>query len=236
MIPAVYLIGIQKTVCIHLNVCGKRVIPMQAFEIRLPMSADRFSQGLSFAEFIEVMTQNQRRIRQMYDRYELSHEDIERFTRLVQQLGGRLYITALVEDWCPDVVLNIPILVHLAEQVPGIELRLFNRPQHPDLREAYQAMGIQSIPIISFFDQDWHEIDRWVERSAETRRQVQVWTETHHPEIEGLRQSSDPSDKDRLKAIFAERFVAMMQWSREGMWRSTLSEIETLLKEKIALV
>ena len=194
------------------------------------MDTTRFEQGMSYQEFVNTMRQNDRRIKQMYDNYKLTEDDIDRFKTLVGEHGGKLYITALVEDWCPDVVLNVPLVAHLAEAIDGLELRLFVRPEHEDLKLAYAAQNVLSIPVISFFNGDWDEVARFVERSAVARAKVIAWTAENYPELDDLRRSSEPEDREKLVAIFTKRFSQMVKWYRQGLWRETLNEIETQLK------
>ncbi|MCI0712276.1 MAG: thioredoxin family protein [Chloroflexi bacterium] len=193
------------------------------------MDATRFEQGLTYQEFVNTMRQNDRRIKQMYENYKLTEDDIARFKTLADEHGGKLYITALVEDWCPDVVLNVPLVAHLAEAIDGIELRLFDRRDNNDLQEAFAAQNILSIPVISFFNSDWEEVARFVERSAIARSKVIVWTAENYPELDDLRRSSKPEDREKLVAIFTKRFSQMVKWYRQGLWRESLKEFEAQL-------
>lgn len=202
---------------------------MAQVNIQISMDATRFEQGLTYQEFVNTMRQNDRRIKQMYDNYKLTEDDIARFKTLVDEHGGQLYVTALVEDWCPDVVLNVPLVAKLAEAIDGLELRLFIRPEHEDLKQAYAGQNVMSIPVISFFNGDWDEVARFVERSAIAQAKVIAWTAENYPELDNLRRSSEPEDREKLVAIFTKRFSQMVKWYRQGLWRESLNEIEAQL-------
>src|SRR3989475_11016115 len=63
----------------------------------------------------------------------------------------------------------------------GCELRVFFRDKETDLRDTYLNNGYQSIPVVAFFDKDWNEIGRWLERShAATGKAAQIRAKTVH--------------------------------------------------------
>jgi hypothetical protein len=202
---------------------------MSLVTTQIAMDPTRFAKGLTFEGFVKTMRQNDRRIKQMFDRYELTEADIEHFEKIVAEHGGSLFITALVEDWCPDVVLNVPVVARLADSIDGIELRLFVREHNEDLQEAYAAQQVLSIPTISVFNSEWEEVARFVERSAIAQAKVMAWTAEKYPDLDELRKSSEPEDREKLITIFTKRFSQMVKWYRQGLWRETLSEIESRL-------
>jgi len=75
------------------------------------------------------------------------------------------YVLMLAENWCGDVHRNSPLVAHIAEAIPNCELRVFLRDQAPDLRDTFLNNGYQSIPVVVFFDKDWNELGRWLERA-----------------------------------------------------------------------
>src|ERR1700730_16508775 len=78
---------------------------------------------------------------------------------------GVKHVMMLAENWCGDVHRNSPLIAHIVEAIPGAELRVFFRDQVPDLRDTFLNNGYQSIPVVVFFDKDWNEIGRWMERA-----------------------------------------------------------------------
>src|SRR5438552_7832779 len=80
-------------------------------------------------------------------------------------IGQARYVLMLAENWCGDVHRNSPLIAHICEAMPNCELRVFLRDQEPDLRDTFLNNGYQSIPVVVFFDQNWNEIGRWIERA-----------------------------------------------------------------------
>lgn len=196
----------------------------------LPIDRVRFDEGNTFEEYVETMSQNQRRIKQMYDHYSLTADDVKALREAIAKHGGHIYVTVLVEDWCPDVVLNVPILQHMADAVDGFELRLLERPENPDLQAAYLADGIRSIPTVSLFDSEWQEIGRWVERSALANQRRNNWLAEKGIDMQALRQSDDPADKELLQKTFGKIFAVTLGWYRDGLWRETVREVLDIIR------
>jgi thiol-disulfide isomerase/thioredoxin len=192
------------------------------------MTQERFQSGLAWPDYVAQMKLNRERMMQLFEEISLSTDQRNAFAGAAARHGGQLHIAALVEDWCGDVVVILPLIARLAAEVPGVDLRLFGRAASPDLAQAYAEEGILCIPVLSFFDSGWREVTRWVERSAAAHRRVQAW-KADHPQAEILRQSSHPEDRRAYKTMLKERLVEMIEWYRDGLWGSTLEELESLL-------
>ena len=57
----------------------------------------------------------------------------------------------IAEDWCGDASNTIPILAKLVE-LPGLELRVLRRDEHPEVMDRYLTDGSRSIPIVIALD------------------------------------------------------------------------------------
>lgn len=192
------------------------------------MTEDRFLGGLTWPDYLAQMKVNRERITQLFEEITLAPEERHAFAQAVARHGGRLGIAALVEDWCGDAVVVLPLIARLAAGVPGLDLRLFVRSANLDLAQAYAADDIGSIPVLSFFNTGWREVGRWVERPLAAVERINQW-KAIHPEFEGLRQSDRPEDRKALRALLKERLIEMMDWYREGLWEVTLEELKSLL-------
>jgi hypothetical protein len=194
----------------------------------VPITKDDFLKGLNWTDYVSLMKVNRERTTELFDEINLSPDDREVFARTVASYGEQLHIVAMGEDWCGDAVVVLPLVARLADEVPGIDLRLFVRSANPDLEDAYAEQGITSIPSLSFFDADWREVGRWVERSAAAQRRVDAWMAAR-PEAQALQRSSDPKDRRAYRALMKERLPEMIEWYRGGLWEATLEEWKSLL-------
>jgi Thioredoxin len=80
-------------------------------------------------------------------------------------------LLVLAEDWCGDASNTIPILAKVAEEVPGLELRVLRRDEHPEVMDRYLTNGARAIPIVIALDSDFAELGHWGPRPTE----LQAW-------------------------------------------------------------
>lgn len=192
------------------------------------MTPERFNEGDTWESFVEQMQQNQKRIRRLYEVAQIPDDVREAARAAVAEHGGRLYLTALAEDFCPDVVATLPIVARLVEAVPGLDWRIFVRSEHSDMRAAYAAEGITSIPTITVWTADFVPLGHLVERTDEAHAFVQAWEAEH--EYARLRESDDPADRERFERLRLERMRAILDWHRQQGWQSTLAALLALMQ------
>ena len=65
----------------------------------------------------------------------------------------------------------MPVLAKLAATVPGLELRVILRDQHPEVMDRYLTNGSRSIPIVIALDEQFRELGHWGPRP----RELQAW-------------------------------------------------------------
>ena len=144
------------------------------------VDATRFGTGLTYEAFKASMTQNRERLEAAESAVVIDSRDLEFFGSL-----RPVTCVALVEDWCGDVVANLPVVAILAREVgPGLELRCFIKADVPDLATRYLNHGrFESLPVFAFFDADWNEVGVFIERPVavterreEDRRAVDAFT------------------------------------------------------------
>jgi hypothetical protein len=125
------------------------------------VDSTRFDRGLSYQAFKDAMTQNRERLEAAESVVELDPRDLEFFRSL-----RPLRCVALVEDWCGDVIANLPVVAALArETAPVLELRCFVKSEAPDLATRYLNHGrFESLPVFAFFDEAWNDVGVVIER------------------------------------------------------------------------
>lgn len=132
------------------------------------MTRNLFAKGLDFRHYLEVIEKNRQWHRQAYEETQISDEDI-RFYRSL----GRMNVMVIAEDWCPDVVHNLPIVAKIVDSAQNWQLRIFFRDQNPDLMDQYLTNGNRAIPVVVFYDDEFCEKARWVRRP----QKAQIWLE-----------------------------------------------------------
>ena len=82
-------------------------------------------------------------------------------------LPNGLRMLVLNADWCLDSASSVPVLARLAEDVPGVELRVLDRDAHPEIMDQYLTNGTRSIPLAILLDRNFGELGRWGPRPVE---------------------------------------------------------------------
>ncbi len=125
------------------------------------VTAERFEQGLTYDQYKAQMTRNRERLEANERGVQLSPEELAPFNGLRRPLR----VVALAEDWCGDVIANLPVLGRLAQDTGKLDVRVFLRDQNLDIMDQYLKEGkFRSIPTIVFFDERFNEIGRFTER------------------------------------------------------------------------
>jgi len=118
----------------------------------MPVTPERFAQGLTYEAYKARMTRNQARFEASERGVEFDPADLT----FVKGLPRPLRVLVLAEDWCGDVIDNLPVLGRLAAESGKLDVRVFPRDENPDLMDEYLKEGqFRSIPVFVFFDQDF---------------------------------------------------------------------------------
>jgi len=192
---------------------------------KIPLDAQRFATGMTWKDYLAQMGDTKARTEENYNKASLTAEERQFFS----SLGQVKSILMLAENWCGDVHRNSPMIARIAEAMPGCELRVHLRDQNPDLTDCFLNNGYRSIPIVAFFDKDWNEIGRWIERpGAATQKMFAIRATT-----------LDVATEDKKDAAMAE-FRKQVQAGYDGpadksLWRETAKEVRGVLETRLGL-
>ncbi len=193
------------------------------------MDATYWQAGLTLAEFVERMTTFQDKMQRRLREVTLTDADCAELARLTRPA----HALVLTEDWCPDSLMNLPILARVVEAVPGMDMRIFVRSASPDLEAYYQARDIRCIPVFTFLDAGFDEIGTWLERPQAAHERLHVWKATH-PEFDPTHQDPARSPQERRakrRALMQSLPLEMEGWYAEGLQAETVKELKALLVE-----
>jgi Thioredoxin len=150
----------------------------------MAVTREQFESGLTYDGFKGQMTRNREQLEQNERDLELKAEDVQAFKRLPSPVN----VMALAEDWCGDVIANLPILGRIASESGTLNVRIHLRDQEPgaQIMDQYLNRGqFKSIPTFIFLDEGFNELGVWIERPdsvttlREERRQALY---KQHPE------------------------------------------------------
>lgn len=117
---------------------------------------------------------------------------------------ARRKLLVIAEDWCGDASSTVPLLARLASEVPGLELRIILRDQHPAVMDRYLTNGSRSIPIVIVLDDEYNEVGHWGPRP----RQLQAW----------VMENRNAMPKEQL-------YPQVRQWYARDRGETTLREV-----------
>jgi ferredoxin len=130
----------------------------------------KFAAGLSYRDFLAAHgTEEQRqRWQGVHDRVQLS----EAQHALLASFKRQMKLLCLAGAWCGDCVEQCPILDRFAAASPAIELRLFDRDAHEDLKNALSICGGARVPVVVFLSEEGHEAARFGDRTLSKYRRL----------------------------------------------------------------
>jgi hypothetical protein len=189
----------------------------------------RFATGLTYDEYKAQMTRNLDRVEANEARVEIDPDDLAAF----RSLNGPVHVLALAEDWCGDVIANLPVLGKLARESGTLDVRIFLRDQNKDLMQKYLNQGkFESIPVFAFFDDSFDELGVFTERpTTVTERRAAQREQIHadHPEFGAYGSSPDALPEDvraRLTAEITKRREGDVAWANREVIRALREIVE----------
>lgn len=130
------------------------------------ITLERFAQGLDFAAYAEKLGDDGHKFLARQEKIKINPADAVFFAAIREPV----HILILSEGWCPDCVVNVPIIAQIAQLNPRLQIKIFPRDENLDIMDAFLTDEKRTIPTIVFFDGEFREIGRWIERPAAVRK------------------------------------------------------------------
>lgn len=126
---------------------------------------ETFSKGKPFTEYTDSPE-----FLEAYHQVSLSPEDQEFFSSF------KLKVLCISEEWCKDCGREVPLIAYISDTAQW-EMRVFKRDENPDLMDEYTTLGLRRIPVFVFFNTDFGEVGRFIEKPPEGKTTLQVLKE-----------------------------------------------------------
>ncbi|MEW6522582.1 MAG: thioredoxin family protein [Bacillota bacterium] len=187
----------------------------------MAMSEAEWDQGMELAGYLERMQLNAPTWRQ-----NLQETNLEEFGPQLKRVegllaGGRVRAAVFSEPWCGDCMENVPVVGRLAQEMPGLEVRVFSRES--DLMQRYLTGGKAIIPTVVFFLPGGPELCRFIERPAAAH----AFLASAAREAAGLEEPLGQEHLRRAKRQLRELY-------RQGLRSETAREILDALEGALA--
>jgi selenoprotein W-related protein len=202
----------------------------------MAVTKERFAQGLTYAAYKAQMTRNRERLEANELTVKLDSNDLAFFAQLPQPLN----VLVLAEDWCGDVVANLPVLGRLAAEGGRLNIRIFLRDQNLDIMDQYLNGGkYRSIPVFVFLDEAFRELGHWIERPARiTELQERMRRElfANDPALAGFAPDTPIAQLPEDARIWVRQaFSAFREEQRELADREVVREIRAIVERGLRL-
>jgi len=135
----------------------------------------------SYGDYAANIPLNRDALNANYDAVALTSEDLA----AIDTIRRPLRLFAIVEEWCPDVIANLPIFARISEANPAVSLHILYRPDHRPIADAYPGpvTNRSHIPTYVLFDAQDRELGVLIERPAAITEIVKPFAENVQAEI-----------------------------------------------------
>jgi len=187
-----------------------------------------FAGGLTFREYCATLVYHKRHVVEHYQQLDRIPAPEKEVLKSIANRFRKLNILIITEDWCPDCVLNVPVVIRMAEFMGNAEARVARRSEIPDVALGYLGYdGKNHLPTVVLWVKDTgRELGYWSERSTPERVWLDKFLERNPaPPIDT--RSGTPSQKFHrwtVRRIIAEREIHL-----EKFWLDTIRELTMLL-------
>lgn len=121
--------------------------------------AEVFENGLEYSAWLEAAENedHRKKMDEFYDRLSLSDSD----EAMLRSIDRPVHVIAIAEDWCPDVVRHVPILMKMADTSANIHVRFIAREASLDTFARFLTVGGEAIPKFIFLNDEFVECGSW---------------------------------------------------------------------------
>jgi thiol-disulfide isomerase/thioredoxin len=193
------------------------------------VTAERYSKGTTYAEYLASIERNQKRFEENYAATEIAPEDIAAFKALMAKPDGPAKMMVIGEDWCPDVFRGMPVFARLAEAT-GIDMRVFKRDENKDIIAEFLKDGeYESIPVTVFYTRDHRYIAHFNERPQLANEEMKTLLAPMYARLR--KPDATPEEKEAMK----QEYIAFQNGPVWSNWRQeTVRECIRLIEAKLS--
>ncbi|WP_144460853.1 thioredoxin family protein [Siminovitchia fortis] len=176
-----------------------------------------FEKGLTPEQYMDDLEYHKDAFLHIYENFQPPADD-EFFGKIK---GKNLRVVALAEVWCGHCMLNVPVLLRLAEKTE-MDVRLLPRDQHLDLMDQYLTNGKRVIPIFIFIDENGDQVAKWGPITESTK----AFVDEHKKDL-------PPKDDDSYDEKFKEmvKIVAKTFKEKPDFWSNSYESMKETLNE-----
>ena len=126
----------------------------------MALSADKFAQGMTIDQYIDIIKVNKDPFLQIHSGVEIPGSVLDYFNGLARPVN----LAVFTSDWCGDAMSTTPAILRLADASDNIRLSVFNRDDELELTNGFlPEHRAGTVPVFVVFDENMGEIARFIE-------------------------------------------------------------------------
>lgn len=183
---------------------------------------DWFNKGMTATAYMETLEKHKDAFSNIYEHFKIPTDD-EFFQKIREK---NLRVIVLAEPWCGHCLLNIPVLLHLAEAT-NMPVHFLLRDENLELMDQYLTNGkSRTIPIFIFIDEAGNEISKWGPIANSTREFMEPY-------------KNELPAKDAVE--FKEKFTKMIEFTaiefqnNRNLWDGVYASVKEKLTTTLSL-
>ena len=124
--------------------------------------------GLDYEAYLATDPKKAANWKTVHDQIRLTDEQ----RRLVEGFVRTMPVLCVSGIWCGDCVQQGPLIEHIAEASPGIDLKWIDRDEHLDLAEQIKINAGLRVPVVIFMAKDYEPVSIMGDRSLTRYRSL----------------------------------------------------------------
>ena len=137
------------------------------FDKRSAFFKDFFERGLSFEDYVQTGSAQQRQ--RWQDFHALMHLSSGQ-RELLASFSRSMNILVMSGIWCGDCARQGPMLAIIEKACPAAQVRFIESKQSPDLQAELRINGAEKVPVVVILSEDFFEISRFGDRHLSVYR------------------------------------------------------------------
>ena len=126
----------------------------------MALSAEKFAQGMTTDQYINIIKVNKEPFLQIHSGVEIPGNVLDYFNGLAHPVK----LAVFTSDWCGDAMSTTPAILRLADASDNVRLGVFNRDDELELTNSFlPEHRAGTVPVFVVFDQNMGEVARFIE-------------------------------------------------------------------------
>lgn len=181
------------------------------------ITAEIWQQGMNIGDYVNQMPKFQKEMKTRLRDTRITPSECQRL-RVYPHERKILVLTSTI---CKDCLMNLPILIKMADCTTLLEIKIFERDKFPELENLFAKQGYLKVPLFYIMQPDYEFINAWMERPRNANRRINEWKQSHpqfpdnKPELES----------DEVATLNADLLNEMWNWYDTDLQSETVKEV-----------